>query len=168
MFEKIITELIDLLKQKKLKIAFAESCTGGMLASFFCSVPGVSEFFEFSVVTYNNHFKEKFLGVTDEILEKNGAVSLECVREMALGIISFCESDISIAISGIAGPDGGTEEKPVGTVWIACANKNQEYCVNKFLFNGSRNEIRNQAVFEAIQAGIRFLQPKPAFLTDKL
>ncbi len=168
MLKNKIEELIELLKKNNLKIAFAESCTGGMLASSFCSVPGVSKVFEFSAVTYSNHFKEKLLGVTSEILKQSGAVSLECVREMALGIISYCDCDMSISVSGIAGPDGGTEDKPVGTVWIACAKKDEEYSVNKFVFQGSRDEIRQQAVLEAINSGIRFLKPKPAFLTDKL
>lgn len=160
MFEDKSKELIELLGQKNLTISFAESCTAGLLTATFCNVPGVSRYLGFSAVTYSDEFKKKLLGVPEELLDRCGAVSLECAREMALGMIEYSGSDMAVSVSGIAGPEGGTLEKPVGTVWIACAKKDGEYSVKRFLFSGDRQEIRIQTVSEALQAGIDFLKPR--------
>lgn len=109
--------------EKKLTIGTAESCTGGLIASKIVSVPGSSAYFEGSVVTYSYKLKETLLNVSSETLKTTGAVSEETVKEMVTGAIDHLSVDIAVAISGIAGPSGGTEEKPVGTVWIACGNK---------------------------------------------
>ncbi len=109
--------------EKKLKIGTAESCTGGLVASKIVSIPGSSAYFEGSVVTYSYKLKETLLNVNTDTLNKQGAVSEETVNEMVAGAIDHLGVDVAVAISGIAGPGGGTEEKPVGTVWIACGNK---------------------------------------------
>lgn len=111
------------LKSRHHTVALAESCTGGLVASALTSVPGSSGVFSLGVVTYSNESKVAVLGVPEDVLEKFGAVSAECVRAMSLGVQGLAGSDASVAVSGIAGPDGGTADKPVGTVWIgvACA-----------------------------------------------
>jgi nicotinamide-nucleotide amidase len=111
----------QLLTERKLKLAVAESCTGGLIGHRITNVPGCSRYFKGDLVTYSNDAKMNVLGVTDETLRKHGAVSEECVREMAAGARRVAGADIAIATSGIAGPDGGTPDKPVGTVCIALA-----------------------------------------------
>lgn len=114
-----------LAKEKGLKIGTAESCTGGLVASKIVSVPGSSSYFEGSVVTYSYDLKRKLLNVNASTLLNHGAVSEETVREMVRGAVDYLGVDVAVAISGIAGPTGGTEEKPVGTVWIACGNNDK-------------------------------------------
>lgn len=138
--ESLASVIGKLAIQKKLKIATAESCTGGLVASKLVSVPGSSAYFEGSVVTYSYELKRKLLGVSQEILDTHGAVSEETVIEMVNGGIKYLDVDIVIAISGIAGPGGGTEEKPVGTVWIACGNKDK---VETILINASKDRDKN-------------------------
>lgn len=137
--EQSLAELVarELLKRKQT-IAFAESCTGGFLSHLITKIPGCSAYFEGSLVVYSYEAKEKFLGVKNETLNKFGAVSSETVIEMAKGIISRFGTDYSIAISGIAGPTGGTKEKPVGTVYIAIADKDS--CeAQRFSFGDKRD-----------------------------
>jgi PncC family amidohydrolase len=119
----IAGRLVTALRTRGLTVSFAESCTGGKLAAAVTAVPGASAVFELGVVTYSDQAKHAVLGVPEELLNEHGAVSAECVRAMSLGIQSLAGSDASVAVSGIAGPDGGSEHKPVGTVWIgvACA-----------------------------------------------
>ncbi len=123
-YENITLEeaLGKLLIEKGLSIATAESCTGGNIASLITSIPGSSEYFKGSVVAYNNSIKRDILGVPQQILNDHGAVSKKVVEIMALNLRHKFNTDMAIAVSGIAGPDGGTEEKPVGTVWIAVAD----------------------------------------------
>jgi nicotinamide-nucleotide amidase len=118
--EKIVAKLLE---EKKASMATAESCTGGYIAHLITSHAGSSAYFKGSVVSYSNDIKENLLGVSPEDLEKYGAVSQEVVEQMAIGVRDKMNVDYPIATSGIAGPDGGTEEKPVGTVWIAIAGK---------------------------------------------
>jgi nicotinamide-nucleotide amidase len=118
--EKIVAKLLE---EKKASMATAESCTGGYIAHLITSHAGSSAYFKGSVVSYSNEIKENLLGVSPEDLEKYGAVSQEVVEQMAIGVRDKMNVDYAIATSGIAGPDGGTEEKPVGTVWIAIAGK---------------------------------------------
>lgn len=120
----------ELLKKKKLTLSTAESCTGGSIAARVTSVAGSSEYFKGSVVAYSNEVKMKLLGVSMETLEKKGAVSEETVIEMVKGAMEALKTDCAVATSGIAGPGGGTKQKPVGTVWIAAAYKN-EICTMK-------------------------------------
>lgn len=111
--------IFELFKKRKISLGFAESCTGGYLSHLITSIPGSSEFFKGSCITYSNEAKMNILGVNSETLEKHGAVSEECVKEMLAGCLRQLKCDYGIAVSGIAGPDGGTDEKPVGSVWLA-------------------------------------------------
>lgn len=133
-----------LLIQKKLTISTAESCTGGMIASTLINYPGISEVFLEGAVTYSNEAKHNRLGVNNDTLDKYGAVSEETAREMAIGIAKTARTDVSIVTTGIAGPDGGTEEKPVGLVYIGVYVKG-EVTVQRCIFNGNRSRVRQQA-----------------------
>lgn len=132
-----------------MTVTVAESCTGGLVAAALTSIAGSSSWFEQSWVTYTNQAKHSLLGVAETLLIKHGAVSREVVEAMAVGAQQKAESSIAIAISGIAGPGGGSSEKPVGTVWIgwATANSVQSRC---FQYDGDRYMVRMQAVVDAI------------------
>ncbi|WP_026950122.1 competence/damage-inducible protein A [Algoriphagus mannitolivorans] len=121
--ETLETAIGKLLKNAQKTLALAESCSGGYVSHMITSVPGSSNYLRGAVIPYHNQFKEEILGVRPETLKSFGAVSEQCVREMSQGVMKLFGSDYGIATSGIAGPDGGTEAKPVGTVWIACAGK---------------------------------------------
>ncbi len=125
--ESLEVALGNLLREKQMTITTAESCTGGNIARKITSVAGCSDYFPGSLVAYSNRIKEKQLGVKTETLEQFGAVSEQCVLEMAKGAQQLFETDCAIAVSGIAGPGGGTPTKPVGTIWIAIANREQIY-----------------------------------------
>ncbi|WP_294616914.1 CinA family protein [uncultured Bacteroides sp.] len=122
---KLEEEVGELLKAKNLSLSTAESCTGGGIAALITSVPGSSEYFSGGIVAYSNEIKESLLHVSTETLAKYGAVSCETVVEMAKGAMKTLKTDCAVATSGIAGPGGGTPEKPVGVVWIAVAYKNE-------------------------------------------
>lgn len=122
---KLEEEIGELLKAKNLSLSTAESCTGGGIAALITSIPGSSEYFNGGIVAYSNEVKMSLLHVSVETLEKHGAVSRETVVEMAKGAMKTLKTDCAIATSGIAGPGGGTPEKPVGTVWIAAAYKDE-------------------------------------------
>lgn len=149
--------VVKLLIEKKLKITSAESCTGGLFSSSITSVSGSSECFEGSFVTYSNEVKHKMIGVKGETLSKYGAVSEECVLEMAENSRKIMNSDISIAISGIAGPNGGTEEKPVGLVFICLSTENYIKAY-KNIFYGDRDNIRNLSVLFALDLVENYVQ----------
>jgi len=139
-----------LLRERNETLAVAESCTGGQLGAQFTSVPGSSTFFYGGAIVYCNLIKEKILGIDNNILEKHGAVSRETAEKMAEGVISQFGSTWGIAITGIAGPGGGTPEKPVGTVWISIGrNKGKIHSV-KFKFFGNRESVRNQTCIYAM------------------
>lgn len=144
-----LQKIINILKDNDQTISFAESCTGGRVAAAFTSIAGVSSVFDGSFVTYSNEIKHKWLGVSTQTLEKYGAVSSECVSEMLVGIQGKSSSDYAIAISGIAGPGGGTELKPIGTVYIGIISPVDEI-VLKFQFMGDRETIQRLATEEAI------------------
>jgi nicotinamide-nucleotide amidase len=124
--ETLETAIAKLLKAEKKTIALAESCSGGYISHLITSVPGSSTYYQGGIIPYQNQFKNKILGVSNETLSRVGAVSEETVREMATGVRKLFNSDFGLASSGIAGPEGGSEEKPVGTVWIACAMNGRE------------------------------------------
>lgn len=132
MFERNLNKLAKILKEKKLIVATAESCTGGLLASRLTDVPGSSVYLYESHITYANDAKHKYLGVSKEILDTYGAVSEECARAMADGLQQLSNCDVAICTTGIAGPDGGTKEKPVGTVFVSVKYKGQ-IVVKKFV-----------------------------------
>ena len=133
--------LVNLLLQKGLTIATAESCTGGLLAKRITSIPGASGCFEMGVITYSNESKIKLLGVNKETLAKFGAVSEQTAREMSIGIKKLSQADIAVSITGIAGPGGGTESKPVGLVYVGINND-----VYELQFVGDRENIRKSTV----------------------
>lgn len=143
-------QLVKLLLKKNFIISTAESCTGGLIAGTIVNVPGASAVFNEGFVTYSNEAKEKRLGVSHDTLEKYGAVSEETVREMAEGLARVTGADVTIVSSGIAGPDGGTKEKPVGLVYLCCYVKEKLY-VKRNIFTGDRQQIREQAVKSAIE-----------------
>ncbi|QMS85386.1 competence/damage-inducible protein A [Candidatus Xianfuyuplasma coldseepsis] len=141
--------VIELLRQQNKLISVAESCTGGMLASQLVNVPGSSNAFQEGLVVYSNEAKMKYLDVQEETLAKHGAVSPECVYEMAEHLYEKTASDITVSISGIAGPGGGTEDKPVGLVYFAITHKGNTTVYRK-VFNGDRQMIRYRAVIFAL------------------
>ncbi len=139
-----------MLLQQNKKLVTAESCTGGWVAKCCTDLPGSSAWFDRGFVTYSNEAKQDQLQVDSETLARHGAVSLAVVEEMALGALASSQADLSVALTGIAGPDGGSELKPVGTVWIGWGIKNGGVHSICFEFNGDRESIRKQAVFEAL------------------
>lgn len=139
----------DLLLANGLTITCAESCTGGLLSARLVNVPGISDVYKFGMVTYSNKAKRRFLGVKKSTLQKYGAVSEKTAEEMAKGAATMCKADVAVAITGIAGPDGGTAEKPVGLVYIACYVKGK-CTVKKCQFSGNRGKIRESAVSSAL------------------
>jgi PncC family amidohydrolase len=143
------TEIIIFLKENNKTISFAESCTGGRIASQFTAISGASAVLNGSCVTYSNEIKSKWLGVKEDTLIRYGAVSKECVEEMLEGIVKLANANYAIAVSGIAGPTGGTEEKPVGTVYIGILNLTN-IIIERHLFNGNRESIQEQATHRAI------------------
>lgn len=138
-----------LLSEHHLTVTTAESCTGGLLAGRLINVPGISENLKEGYITYSNEAKEKLLGVSHETLQKHGAVSEETVLEMAAGGAKAANTDICVSISGIAGPDGGTKEKPVGLVYMCCYCKGKTY-TERNLYTGNRSKIREYAVASAL------------------
>jgi nicotinamide-nucleotide amidase len=144
------------LRAKGKKIATAESCTGGWIAQCITEVSGSSAWFDRGFVTYSNSAKTQMLGVNSETIEIYGAVSAETVEEMVMGALAHSDADAAIAVTGIAGPEGGTAEKPVGTVFIAWANKEGAIKLKKNLFFGNRHQIRAQTVQLAIQGMSEF------------
>jgi len=147
--ETLEDAVVKLLEKNELTVTTAESCTGGMLAARLVNVAGVSEVFREGFITYSNKAKRKLLGVQKSTLKKYGAVSEKTVKEMAKGAALITDSDASLAVSGIAGPDGGTEEKPVGLVYIGCY-VNDKVTVREFKFKGNRSKVREQSVVKAL------------------
>lgn len=141
--------VVDMLKKYELTLTTAESCTGGLLAARLINIPGVSEVFKSGFITYSNKAKRKLLGVNKNTLKKYGAVSEETAHEMAKGCVFETDSLAALAITGIAGPDGGTDDKPVGLVYISCY-LNDQVVVKECRFKGDRNKIREQAVVRAM------------------
>lgn len=150
--DRLEGKVVELLRENKLSISTAESCTGGMLASRLIDVSGVSEVFYEGIVSYSNESKMKRLRVKKETLEKYGAVSEETVREMVMGL----QTDVGLATTGIAGPEGGTEEKPVGLVYMGIKIKDRVY-VEKRVFKGDRNKVRERTVSHTLFTLIKIL-----------
>lgn len=148
---KKLESISRLLINNNKVLGTAESCTGGWIAQALTSLAGSSVWFECGFVTYSNASKKRMLGVNEATLRDYGAVSEEVVIEMAEGVLQASDVSISVATSGIAGPGGGSDEKPVGTVWIAWAERDKASRAEKFLFNGDREAVRKQAVSAAIE-----------------
>ena len=142
--------VIKRLKKKEYTLTCVESCTGGMLSARLINVPGASEVYKSGFVTYANKAKHKFLGVSKKTLKKFGAVSEECAYEMAFGAAKAAGADVAVSITGIAGPDGGTPEKPVGTVYIGLYVRG-EASVRRYNFSGNRTKIRENTVAAALR-----------------
>lgn len=143
-------QIVNLMREKNLTLAVAESCTGGMLSSRIIEVAGVSDIYKAGFVTYANEAKQNLIGVKEETLRDFGAVSEQTAREMVLGAIKAAKADMAVATTGIAGPGGGTKEKPVGLVYIACGNK-ESITVKKNLFDGDRQHVREASTETALQ-----------------
>jgi len=149
-------DIAKLLTEKKLKITTAESCTGGLIAKLLTDISGASNFFDIGFVTYSNDAKIKMLGVKPKTLESFGAVSAETAREMCEGALKKSDADIAVSVTGIAGPTGGSGQKPVGLVYIGiCGSRGT--AAEKFLFKGARDEIRNAAARKALQTAYDYI-----------
>jgi len=153
--QQLVEEVAALLLNQQKRLVTAESCTGGWLAKCCTDLAGSSAWFERGFVTYSNEAKMEAIGVDQATLNKNGAVSLSVVEEMALGALTHSAADLSVAITGVAGPSGGSKDKPVGTVWIGWAIKKAGVHSICFQFDGDREAIRKQAVFEALKGIIK-------------
>jgi nicotinamide-nucleotide amidase len=157
---ELATSLVEELNTTGKVVCTAESCTGGWIAKALTDVPGSSLAFGYGIVSYSNRAKESMLGVHNATLDEHGAVSEQVVREMAEGALSLSGADIAIAVSGIAGPDGGTDDKPVGTVWFAWSRRGAhgiETDSDLQRFDGDRDRIRLLTVVHGLQGILRRL-----------
>ena len=150
--------LVKKLIKKKIKISFAESCTGGLLASSITSVSGVSKIFSLGLVTYSNQAKIKFLKVNKNIIKKHGAVSFECCLAMVNNLSKISKANINVSITGIAGPKGGTKQKPVGLVYIGVKKGNKSYINKCFFKNKKRTSIQKATVKKALSLVLRIIK----------
>lgn len=160
MDKKIATlagEVAALLTEQKLTLAVAESCTGGGLCQALTDIPGSSAWFDRGFITYSNQAKIEMLGVSSTLLEQYGAVSFEAARAMVEGVHGQSNAELAIAITGIAGPDGGTAEKPVGTVFFGIGQKGQAVKIDKRRFKGGREEVRARSVEFVLKALLKTL-----------
>ncbi|MBI3546871.1 MAG: CinA family protein [Gammaproteobacteria bacterium] len=146
------------LNRQKLMLATAESCTGGWVAELITSIAGCSEWFDRGFVAYTNLAKREMLGVPTTILSRYGAVSEQAARAMAEGALKHSHAQVALSITGIAGPSGGTPEKPVGTVCLAWAGKNRDTKSHKHIFSGDREAVRRQSVAAALQGLLDFIR----------
>ena len=143
--------------EKKLTVTTAESCTGGMIASSIVSVSGSSAIFKSSVVTYSNEMKSKILNIPLKSINENGAVSKVIAYTMAYNVLDLMNSDISIAVTGIAGPGGGSKNKPVGLVYIGIGTK-QNIVTKRYLFKGNRLKIRQETTLESLKLSNKIIE----------
>jgi nicotinamide-nucleotide amidase len=147
-----LTESVgEMLREYGQMLATAESCTGGWIAKLMTDIAGSSAWFQGAAVTYSNGLKQALLGVTAATLENHGAVSRECALEMVAGALVRLDATIAVAVTGVAGPSGGTPAKPVGTVWIAWQRRGGEAHARLFHFDGDREEVRRQTVARALE-----------------
>lgn len=151
----LLVRLASLAVQKQVIIATAESCTGGLIAGALTELAGSSDWFDRGFVTYSNEAKQEMLGVTNETLQQQGAVSGATVAQMAQGALTRSNASLAVSVSGVAGPGGGSDAKPVGTVWIAWASDRYGHSTRHFVFAGDRNAVREQTVTEAIRGLIK-------------
>ncbi len=147
---RLAEEVAGLMRERKLMLVTAESCTGGFIAKVLTDLPGSSAWFDAGVVTYSYEAKEALLGVNPRTLERTGAVSEETVLEMVSGALARVGAGAAVAVTGIAGPSGGTEGKPVGTVWIGWKRRGGYAHARVFHFDGDRDAIRRQTVAAAL------------------
>lgn len=157
MMDTLAQAIVKLLKEKNMTVTTVESCTGGLLSATLVDVSGASEVFYQGVVTYANEAKVRLVGVKEETLKAYGAVSEETAREMAEGGCKAANANAALSVTGIAGPGGGTKEKPVGLVYIGCC-VNGKTVIRKNIFSGSRREVREQSVAGAMELLLECLQ----------
>ncbi|MFC5385463.1 CinA family protein [Aquamicrobium segne] len=156
--EKLAKKFLEACKQNSMMAATAESCTGGLIIAAMTDIAGSSAMVDRGFITYSNKAKMEMLGVLEMTLDTHGAVSAQTAGEMAKGALHHSHADIALAVTGIAGPDGGSKEKPVGLVWFGLARKDQPVHVEKRLFgNLGRDPIRRETVKHALQMGIEAL-----------
>jgi len=154
--KKLSQKIVNLLKKKRLKISFAESCTGGLLSSSITSINGSSKVFTLGLVTYSNQAKINILGISKNTIMKHGAVSYETCLSMVKKLNKISKTNISVSITGVAGPKGGTKQKPVGLVYIGIKKSNKTL-VKKYLFkNKKRNLIQKSAIIKALNLILSF------------
>ena len=156
--EQNMIELQKILLDNKKTITTAESCTGGLVASMITKISGSSNVFDGAIISYSNEIKNQELHVKNETLKNYGAVSIEVVNEMLDGVIKKFNANFAIAISGIAGPTGGTKNKPVGTVVIGISDDNNHKIVDIYSFSGSREEVQIQAAKTALKEILKFVK----------
>ena len=148
---KEIKKIINLLKNKKITLSVAESCTGGMFAQLLTSVSGSSKIFKFGIITYSNQSKVKYLKIPSKLIKRHGAVSRQCCEAMVNNLSKISNAKLNIAITGIAGPKGGSKLKPVGLVYIGIKKGNRSE-INKYLFNKkNRENIRTNSVKKSLE-----------------
>jgi PncC family amidohydrolase len=155
---KIEEEIHQIFIEKKLTLSLAESCTGGACAARLTALPGSSEYFFGSIVAYHNSLKKKVLSVSEQTLKEKGAVSPETAREMVMGLLHLTQSDYGVAVTGIAGPSGGTLEKPVGTIWGAICRKGDEPFVWKMMVEGPRKKIIEVSVDDLLNQLLKYVK----------
>lgn len=160
--QPLIAEIAAMLTAGGQTLALAESCTGGLIAQWLTARPGSSAWFDRGLVTYSNRAKQELLGVPTEVLDTAGAVSAATVLAMADGLLRRSAVDWTISVSGIAGPEGGTADKPVGTVWIGWVGRVAAPSASRFRFGGDRRSIRQQAAVAALDGLRALLRSVPA------
>ena len=156
----LASRLVARMNGAGLQVATAESCSGGWIAKALTDVPGSSGCFAYGIVSYSNEAKQSLLGVSGETLEQFGAVSEQVVREMAQGALKLSGADFAVAVSGIAGPEGGSADKPVGTVWFAWAVRSGEVQVKQCLLDGDREAVRAGTVALALKKLLDILESR--------
>ncbi|WP_096777590.1 CinA family protein [Thiomicrospira microaerophila] len=155
----LVKQVGSVLNQHKTMVVTAESCTGGMIAEALTSVAGSSSWFDRAYITYSYESKKEMLGVHETTIQHHGSVSRECVTEMVLGALQQSHAQVSVACSGIAGPGGGSADKPVGTVWLAWAKQGHPDIVTKLVhFAGDREAVREQTTIAALEGILAILK----------
>ena len=155
---ELSSEVGRVLVVQHLKLATVESCTGGWIGQSLTAVAGSSAWYERGFVTYSDASKSDLVGVSRELISRSGAVSEPVVRAMARGALSHSRADLALAVTGIAGPDGGSADKPAGTVWLCWTARTGKERAKQYLFTGDREAVRRQSVIEALSGLIRFLE----------
>ena len=157
--QDLVDEVSRRLENLSLTLVTAESCTGGMIAAAMTARPGASQVFDRGFISYTDQSKAELLGVPDDVIEKHGAVSAKTAIAMARGALRHSHADIALSVTGIAGPDGGTKEKPVGLVYIGYAFRQEDHLVHsaEHRFTGNRSEIRQKTVDAALNHILKFL-----------